>query len=120
MSARRKRPTLESLSLEEGMPVVVHLVAPKEQVWGVLVSLSASGIVTRGIDMRAFDEWVRQAARADQETMLGLSTLFYPMHRIERVEKDETIGPVEGHAARLEREVGEALHKIVVRDALAS
>jgi len=33
-------------------------------------------------------------------------TAFYPMNRVERVEKDETVGGLEGFAARFRRETG--------------
>ncbi len=48
---------------------------------------------------------MRQEARGE-DTGLGLSTLFYPMHRVERLERDETLGPIESYADRFRRLVG--------------
>jgi hypothetical protein len=88
--------------------VLVYLHSPREKVLGVLVSLHAAGIVVRGIDLSAFDDWVRQEAR-HEEPGLGLVTRFYPMNRVERMERDETIGGLEGFADRFRRETGKTL-----------
>lgn len=104
--------SLESLGLERGTPVVLYLQEPKEKVWGLLLGLETSGVVVRGLDLRAFDDWLRQESR-DEEPELGLGTLFYPMHRVERVERDETIGPVPGYADRFAREVGRTVKQVL-------
>ena len=89
---------------EPGTPVLLYLHSPREKVFGVLVSLEPAGVSVRGIDLDAFEDWVRQAARGGEG--LGLVTLFYPMHRIARVEKDEAVGDIEGIADRFRRETG--------------
>ena len=104
--------SLTGLGLGRGTPVVLYLQNPKEKVWGLLISLEASGVVVRGLDLQTFDDWMRQEARhADPD--LGPCTLFYPMHRIERVERDETIGPVPGYADRFSREVGRSPKQVL-------
>jgi len=93
--------------VEPGTPVLLYLHSPREKVFGVLVSLQPAGVSLRGIDLNAFEDWMRQEARGEQG--LGLVTLFYPMHRIERVERDETVGDLEGIADRFRRETGRDL-----------
>jgi len=90
--------------LGPGTPILLYLHSPREKVFGVLVSLQPAGVSVRGIDLNALEDWVRQEARGEEG--LGLVTLFYPMHRIERVEKDETAGDLEGIADRFRRETG--------------
>lgn len=103
---------LGTVGLGPGVSVVVYLQNPKEKVWGLLLSLETAGVVVRGIDLRTFDDWMRQEAReADPE--LGLVTLFYPLHRVERVERDETVGPVPGYADRFAREVGRSVKEVL-------
>ncbi len=99
---------MSRLGFGPGTPVLVYLHSPREKVLGVLVSLHAAGIVVRGIDLSAFDDWVRQEAR-HEEPGLGLVTRFYPMNRVERMERDETIGGLEGFADRFRRETGKTL-----------
>jgi hypothetical protein len=112
--ARRagKTATIEGLGLSGGDAVIVYLQAPKEKAWGILVSLQTAGIVVRCIDLSAFDDWMRQEARRD-EPYLGLTTLFYPMNRVERLEKDETLGPIPSYSARFEREVGRSVQAVL-------
>ncbi len=87
--------------------MLVYLHTPREKVFGVLMSLQPAGIALRGIDLNALDDFVRQEAR--RETGLGLVTLFYPMSRVERMERDETIGGIEGIADRFRRETGRSI-----------
>ena len=102
----------EALSLTAGDAVIVYLQVPKEKVWGLLVSLGTAGIVVRCIDLAAFDDWMRQEARRD-EPYLGLSTVFYPMNRVERVERDQTTGPVISYSDRFAREVGLSVRQVI-------
>ena len=92
---------------ESGTPVLLYLHSPREKVFGVLVSLQAAGVAVRGIDLAGFEDWLRQEVRGEQG--LGLVTLFYPMHRVERVERDETVGDLEGFAQRFRRETGRSV-----------
>jgi hypothetical protein len=101
-----------ALGLSEGAAVVLYLREPKEKVWGLLLQLHAAGIVVRCIELRAFEDWMRQEARGE-EPYLGLTTIFYPMNRVERMEKDEDLGPMASYAARFEREVGRTVRAVL-------
>ena len=90
-----------------GTPVLVYLHSPREKVFGVLVSLDPAGVALRGIELSAFEDWLRQEARGGDG--LGPVTVFYPMNRVERVEKDEALGALEGFAARFQRETGRSV-----------
>lgn len=96
---------LQDYGLNPGTAVVVYLHNPKEKVWGFLVSTMAAGVVVRGLDLVAFEDWMRQEARGE-DVMMGPGTVFYPMSRVERMEKDETIGPIPSYTDRFQREVG--------------
>ncbi len=93
-------------------PVVVYLHTPKEKVWGLLMSINTAGVTVRGLDLVAFEDWMRQEAKR-RETMIGLTTLFYPASRLERLELDETVEPVLGLADRFHMEVGRTVHEVV-------
>lgn len=94
--------------LERGAPVVLYLRDPKEKIWGALFSIHAAGIVVRGLDLAIFDEWMRQEARGD-DTLVGPTTLFYPIGRLERMERDESVGPVLAYFERFEQQVGRSV-----------
>lgn len=84
--------------------VLVNLQNPREKVWGVLLSIQSSGITLRGIDLNSFDDWSQAVGRGDTE--MGLSTMFLPIHRVERVNQDETVGGVRSFAELFEERVG--------------
>ena len=102
---------LQALGLVEGSPVIAYLQGPSEKVWGLLLAMTQAGIVLRGIDLMVFDDWMRQEARGD-DNLLGLTTVFYPMHRVLRMEKDEPIGPLPSCADRFARMVGRTVTEV--------
>ena len=99
---------MNPFDLVPGSPVVLYLHEPKEKIWGLLVSISAPGIVVRGIDIAVFDDWMRQEMRGE-EPLIGLVTSFYPIHRLERMELDQTIGPLLSYADRFYEETGKTV-----------
>lgn len=88
-----------------GCVAIVHLINPSEKYWGVLQDLSPTGVTLRGINLNSFEDWMVQVARDDQED-LGLSSLFAPLFRVERIDLDEQVGQVESYCQRFERRVG--------------
>jgi hypothetical protein len=90
--------------IQPGDPVVLVLHTPKEKYWGVLDEISSAGVFLRGLDLNAFDEWV--AAVLHKEPFIGLTDLFFPLWRIERVSKDEAAGGVTSLYEQVERRTG--------------
>ena len=85
-----------------GDVVLAHLVAPTEKLLGVLLSLDVSGVGLRAINLDSFDSWVREVASGEPPSR-GAATMFVPMHRIERLFRDEDVGAVEGYGSRFRR-----------------
>ncbi len=90
--------------MKELSAVLVNLQNPREKVWGILLSIQSSGITLRGIDLNSFEDWSRSIARGEGE--MGLGTTFLPIHRVERVSEDETIGSAQSFADIFEARVG--------------
>ncbi|MBI4464224.1 MAG: hypothetical protein HY647_05920 [Acidobacteria bacterium] len=88
--------------------VIVSLNAPKEKMWGRLMALNAAGITIQGIDLNGFDDWVRQVLETEPE-VLTPTTVFYPMHRVERIAQDEPSGSIPSLAQRFLERVGISL-----------
>lgn len=103
---------MRPFDLTEGTPVVLYLHGPREKIWGILLSLTPAGVMIRGIELDAFEDYMRQEVRGE-ENLLGLVTAFYPMYRVERLERDETVGPVMGYADRFAREVGRTIFEVI-------
>jgi hypothetical protein len=85
--------------------VIVSLTSPKEKMWGQLTMLEPKGITIQGIELDSFDDFVRQVLRKE-ETAVGLNTVFFPMHRVERVMLDEPSGSIPSLAQRFHSKVG--------------
>jgi len=100
------------VELRPGVAVLVFLREPKERMWGRLVEMRAEGVIIRGLDLATFDDWLQQEARGSDE-LIGPATAFYPMHRIERLEIDETIGPVVSCSERFEAGVGRSVAEAI-------
>ena len=96
---------MTEIDLAPGAPVLVYLHSPREKVFGVLLSLEPAGVAVRGLDLVSLEDWIRQEARGDTPG-LSLASVFYPMARVERVERDETVGELEGLADRFRRLTG--------------
>ncbi len=96
--------------METNSIVIASLVAPKEKIWGQLLSLSAAGLTVRGIELASFDDFVRQILD-QEEAMVGMTTVFYPMHRVERIAVDEPSGTIPSLADRFKSKVGITLQE---------
>lgn len=88
--------------------VVVSLHDPKEKIWGQLLAMNQAGITVRGIDVNSFDDFLQQV-RSPEEAQVSLATIFYPMHRVERIALDEAKGAIPSLAQTFERQVGKRL-----------
>ncbi len=98
--------------MEAGTLVLVHLIAPKEKYWGVLLSLGPAGLTVRGIDVDLFDDWARQS-RAETDPELGLATIFFPLHRIEKIFEDARVGSVASYQERFLEIVGRDVRRFL-------
>ena len=100
------------IAFENGSPAVLYLNDPKEKIWGLVVSVSAAGVVIRGLRLDSFEDWMRQEARQEEE-LLGLVTSFYPLPRIERLEEDRSVGSVVSYSQRFAEAVGRTVQDVV-------
>lgn len=93
--------------MEPGDFIVLSLANPNEKYWGVLLSVSAPGIALRGVNLSSYEDWVREIAQQSTPTM-GATTVFFPLHRIERMSLDEPMGELESLRQGFERRTGHA------------
>jgi hypothetical protein len=86
--------------------VVVNLVNPREKYWGLLLERDSSGVTVRGMSLEGFEGWMREILHKEPLTFTPAS-VFFPLHRVERMFLDETAGEVLGFSDRFRRSVGE-------------
>jgi len=100
--------------INPGTPVVIVLHSPREKYWGLLHEINGAGVFLRGLDLNAFDEWIR--AVIHDEPFIGLGAMFFPMWRVERVAKDESVGGVMSLREQAEQRTGLTLDELLHAD----
>ena len=90
--------------LNEGAPVIVYLHSPREKMWGLLAELNAAGVFIHGIDLSTFEDWMMMIVRGERN--IGLSHVFFPMWRVERITLDESVDDIPSMAERFYARVG--------------
>jgi hypothetical protein len=86
-----------------GTMVVTTLANPREKFWGAILSLSAEGMSLRGIELASFEDLV--ALVKDGEPF-SLGVVFFPMHRVERMELDLPDGNIPSLSQRFTAKTG--------------
>ena len=84
--------------------VILSLQNPREKIWGMLFGINSFGVTIHGIDINSFDDWSRSVA-GQAETM-GLTTMFVPMMRVEKVILDESMGSYKSLSEQFLERVG--------------
>ncbi len=102
---------MPSSPLRSGSVVVAYIQNPRERFWGVIHALDSTGLVMEGIDLNSFDDWVRQVAEGGEG--LSLSTVFFPLLRVEKLLLDADSGAVPSLSQQFERRVGRTLREFM-------
>lgn len=98
---------MQGTEFEAGVIVLVSLNAPREKFWGSIMAISAAGVSLRGIDLQSFEDFMRQVKAGDE---VMPSAVFFPMHRVERIELDQRNGEIPSMQERFENKTGHSFH----------
>lgn len=90
--------------------VLVTLNSPREKFWGAVLNLAPAGVSVRGIDLNSLDDFIRQVKAGDLVTP---NAVFFPMHRIERIELDLRNGEIPSLQERFQSKTGLAFADLV-------
>jgi hypothetical protein len=88
---------------QPGTMVVATLANPREKFWGAILALRAEGVSLRGIELASFEDLV--ALVKDGEPF-SLGVVFFPMHRVERMELDLPDGGIPSLSQRFTAKTG--------------
>lgn len=75
--------------MNTGQLVLVTLQNPREKFWGVILSLTPAGLSLRGVDMESLEDFTQMVKSGDPASA---NVVFFPMHRVQRVEVDSRAG----------------------------
>jgi len=92
-----------------GVLVLIALNTPREKFWGALLEVSPAGVSVRGLDLNSLEDFARQLRAGDP---VAPAAVFFPMHRIERMELDVRSGEIPSLGERFESKSGRALSAI--------
>jgi hypothetical protein len=68
-----------------GQLVLVTLHNPREKFWGVILALTPAGVSLRGVDLQSLEDFTQMVKSGEAATP---SAVFFPMHRVQRIEVD--------------------------------
>jgi hypothetical protein len=88
---------------QPGTMVVVTLANPREKFWGAILALSPEGLSLRGIELASFEDLV---ALVKEGEAFSLGVVFFPMHRVERMELDLPDGSIPSLSQRFTSKTG--------------
>ena len=92
-----------------GKVVIVTLNMPREKFWGTLLALTPAGASLRGVDLNSLDDFARQVRDGDD---VNANMVFFPMHRIERIESDTRNGDIPSLQERFQNKAGRAFSSV--------
>jgi hypothetical protein len=85
--------------------VLVTLHSPREKFWGTLLELGPSGASMSGWSLDSLEDRIRQLREGER---VGSDVVFFPMHRVERIELDTRNGEIPSLSERFESQTGKA------------
>lgn len=78
-------PTTPSEPFVPGAVVIATLCNPREKFWGMILALAPAGLSLSGAELASFEDLTVMVRDGEPFTP---AVVFFPMHRIERVELD--------------------------------
>ena len=98
-----------------GALVIATLANPREKFWGAILHLSTVGLSLRGVDLSSFDDFITQIRDGEPFTS---GVMFFPMHRVERLELDLPEGNIPSLAQRFAQKTGQDPAPLLVSEFL--
>lgn len=92
-----------------GTIVLITLNNPREKFWGAILDITPAGVSIRGIDLNSFDDFIAQLRAGEH---VGPAAVFYPMHRVERMELDVRNGEIPSLRERFAEKCGRKLESL--------
>lgn len=92
-----------------GHLVLVTLQNPREKFWGILTALTPAGASLRGVDLQSLDDFMHMVKSGEAATP---TVIFFPMHRVQRIEIDNRNGELPSLADQFAAKTGIAATRL--------
>jgi hypothetical protein len=86
-----------------GIMVLVTLGNPREKFWGAILSITPEGLSLCGVELASFDDLVSLVKDGEP---FSPGVIFFPMHRLERMELDLPDGSIPSLSQRFTSKTG--------------
>ncbi len=86
-----------------GTLAVVTLHSPREKFWGAVLELAEAGVSVCGVDLNSFEDFAALVKAGEASP----SVVFFPMHRVERIERDARNGDIPSIAEQFAQKTGQ-------------
>jgi hypothetical protein len=100
---------MSTQAFHPGSVVLLTLAEPRQKFFGLLLELESKGVVLRGIHLESLEDLARMVHAGEQA---NASTLFFPMHRVERMELDCADGELPSLADNFAAQSGHSVEDI--------
>ena len=111
----RAKPKSETEAWQEpfapGAIVLITLNSPREKYWGSVIAITPAGVALRGFDLNSFEDFVRQVNAGDP---VAAHAVFFPMHRVERIEMDARDGEIPSMQERYQAKTGQSSAQLLL------
>lgn len=97
-------PAASGSPFSPGTVVIVTLGNPREKLWGSILALAPEGLSLCGVELGSFDDLIASIKEGDPYSP---GVLFFPMHRVERIEIDLPEGEIPSLAQRFAARTGQ-------------
>jgi hypothetical protein len=94
-----------------GTVVVVTLGNPREKLWGMILAIRPEGLSLCGVELASFDDLVAMVKDGEP---FSPGVVFFPMHRLERIELDRADGNIPSLAQRFTAKTGRQPSEVLV------
>jgi len=103
-------PAVERSPFSPGALAVVTLSNPRDKFWGMILALAPEGLSISGIELASFDDLALMVKSGEAFTP---TVVFFPMHRVERVELDLPAGDVPSLSQRFQAKTGREAYAVL-------
>ncbi len=94
--------------MNSGQLVLITLYNPREKFWGILLALEPAGVRVRGVDMQSLDDFTQLVKSGEPASA---SVVFFPMHRVQKIEEDGRTGELPSLAEQFRAKTGVEVRK---------
>lgn len=100
---------MQMQGFEEGSLVLLTLDSPRQKFFGLLLRLSHAGVELRCVALESLTDLAQQLRTGEP---VGATTVFFPMHRVERMELDEPVGELPSLAQEFTAKAGQPVEAV--------